>query len=108
MNDAPQPQRSRFRLALQRLWKRDKERSRGQSLVEFALVVPVLLMMIFGIIDMARVVQAQVTVNNAARQAVRLAVTGHRDRDPNTNQYIPRNYSIFQRAYQGLGGLPLR
>jgi Flp pilus assembly protein TadG len=48
----------------------------GQSLVEFALVAPLILLLVFGIIDIARIIQAQVSVNNAARQAVRFAITG--------------------------------
>ena len=45
----------------------------GQSLVEFALIAPLLLMVIFGIIDIARLIQAQLTIDNAARQAIRFA-----------------------------------
>src|SRR5437763_8029552 len=79
----------------------------GQSLIEFALVAPLLLLIIFGIIDMARIIQAQVTINNAARQAIRFAITGQQLKDPNTGQYIPRVDSIIAIGKQGLNGLPL-
>ncbi|MEO8285362.1 MAG: TadE/TadG family type IV pilus assembly protein [Chloroflexota bacterium] len=78
----------------------------GQGLVEFALIAPLLLLIIFGIIDIARLVQAQVTVSNSARQAVRWAVTGQRERDGRNNN-IPRDISISRIAVESLGGLPL-
>ncbi len=52
-----------------------KIRWRGQSLVEFALILPVLLLVLLGIIEAALVVQGYVTVQHAAREAARFAVT---------------------------------
>src|SRR5688572_19089729 len=46
-------------------------RERGSTAVEFALVLPVLLLLIFGIIDFARLVTTYTTVRSAAREAVR-------------------------------------
>lgn len=46
---------------------------RGQSLVEFALILPVVLLLIFGILDLGRGVYAYNTVANAARQGARVA-----------------------------------
>lgn len=46
---------------------------RGQSLVEFALVLPVFLVMVFAIVDMARVVWAYDNLGNAAREGARYA-----------------------------------
>ena len=48
--------------------------SRGQALVEFALVVPLFLLLLFGILDLGRGVFAYNTIQNAAREAVRLAI----------------------------------
>lgn len=54
-----------------------RRRSRpGQTLVEFALTLPILLLLIFGIIEFGRIFQAWVTVQNAARTAARYGVTG--------------------------------
>jgi Flp pilus assembly protein TadG len=50
--------------------------SRSQALLEFALALPILLMLLFGIIDLAALFQAWLTVENIARQTVRYAVTG--------------------------------
>jgi Flp pilus assembly protein TadG len=51
-----------------------RDRGNGQSLVEFALVLPVFLLLIFGIIDLGRGVYAYNTIQNAAREAVRVAI----------------------------------
>jgi Flp pilus assembly protein TadG len=47
---------------------------RGQSLVEFALILPLFLLVLFGIIDLGRGVYAYNTIQNAAREAVRVAI----------------------------------
>ncbi len=47
----------------------------GQALVEFALVLPILLLLFATIIDGAMIVQGYLTVNHAAREAARFAVT---------------------------------
>ncbi len=49
---------------------------RGQGLVEFALILPLLMMLLLGIIEGGRIIWAYVTVQNAAREAARYAVTG--------------------------------
>src|SRR6266850_2002535 len=47
---------------------------RGQALVEFALVLPILLLIIFGIIDAGRLIFTMNTVGNAARTGARVAI----------------------------------
>ncbi len=49
---------------------------RGQTMVEFAITLPVMLMLLFGIIEFGRLFQAWLTLQNAARTAVRYGVTG--------------------------------
>ena len=44
----------------------------GQSLVEFALVLPVFLLMMFGLIDVGRFVYLSSTLSQAAREGARL------------------------------------
>lgn len=51
----------------------------GQSFVEFALALPILLMLVFGIIEFGRMMQAWLALENGARFAVRYAVTGSYD-----------------------------
>src|SRR5690349_801127 len=49
---------------------------RGQSLVEFALVLPLFLMMTIGIVDMARVFSANVNLADGVRKAALWASEG--------------------------------
>lgn len=62
---------------LRREGKRSGER--GQSAVEMALVLPVLLLVLFGITEFGRLLGAYVTVQNAAREGARLGITGADD-----------------------------
>jgi hypothetical protein len=57
--------------------KRTGGRQRGQSMVEFALVVPVFLILVFGIIDFGLGLRAWISITNAAREGARVgAVRG--------------------------------
>lgn len=49
---------------------------KGQSLVEYAMVLPLLLLLIFGIIDFGRYFHAYLTVDHAGREAARAASVG--------------------------------
>jgi Flp pilus assembly protein TadG len=46
----------------------------GQSLLEFALLLPVLFLILFGVLDLGRLFFANVTITNASREAARFAV----------------------------------
>jgi Flp pilus assembly protein TadG len=49
---------------------------RGAAAVEFALLLPLLLLIVFGIIDFGRAINAQVTLTQAAREGARLVALG--------------------------------
>lgn len=51
-----------------------RNRDRGQTLVEFALIIPVFILMLMGIFDLGRAVYGFNTVNNAAREGARLGI----------------------------------
>lgn len=51
-----------------------RPRERGAAAVEFALVLPILLLFLGGIIDFGRAFFTQVVLTNAAREGVRAAV----------------------------------
>jgi len=50
-----------------------RTRSRGQGLVEFALVLPVFMVILIGMVDLGRAIWANNSVANAAREAARFA-----------------------------------
>ena len=54
--------------------RRSLPHGRGQALVEFALVVPLFVLLLVGLFDVGRAVFSFHTVNNAAREAARLAI----------------------------------
>lgn len=51
-------------------------RDRGAAAVEFALLLPLLLFLVFGIIDFGRALNAQITLTQAAREGARLEALG--------------------------------
>lgn len=64
---------------------------RGAELIEFALVLPLLLLVLFGIIDFGLMFQRYHVVTNAAREGARVAVLpGYSDEDIETrvNQFL--------------------
>jgi len=61
--------------------ERYKKRRRGQTLAEFGLTLPILLLLVFGVIEFGRLFQAWVTLQNAAREATRYATTGQYNED---------------------------
>lgn len=56
---------------LKRLVGRPGKREDGQSLVEFALVVPIFLLVLFAIVDFGMAFHAWITVTNSAREGAR-------------------------------------
>ena len=58
---------------------RARKWGKAQGLVEFAIVLPILLLLIFGLIEFARIFQAWLSVTNSARFGLRYAVTGEFD-----------------------------
>ena len=48
--------------------------ARGQTIVEFALVLPIFLLIVFGIFDFGRIVFLQSQLENAVREGVRTGI----------------------------------
>lgn len=65
---------------MHRLGRRHDE-ERGATAVEFALVIPILLVVVFGIINLGFVFAQQISLNNGARQGARYAVVDGRTCD---------------------------
>ena len=53
---------------------RRRQRNDGQTLVEFALVIPIVVVLFVGLFDVGRAVYAYSTVANAARDGARVAI----------------------------------
>jgi Flp pilus assembly protein TadG len=70
------------------------EKESGQALVEFALVAPLLLLLILGMVDFARAWSAYEAITYQARQGARMAVVDN----PNTAEA-----DVIQAIEDGLG-----
>lgn len=58
-----------------------RQRSRGQSLVEFALILPVLIVTLLGMLDFGRAIYAYNAVSEAARNGARVAIVNQTPSD---------------------------
>jgi hypothetical protein len=72
---------------------------RSQALIEFALISPVLLLILFGIVDIGRAIFYFDTLNHAAREGARTAVRA-------SNQ-LPRNSDVLATVTTQMIGAPV-
>ena len=76
--------------------------SRGQAMVEFALVGLLLLMLVFGLVDLSRAVLLYNTVATAAHEGARFGVVLNHGSWGSTNQFaVPGNN---RGTYAGISG----
>jgi len=70
--------------------------ARGQNLVEAALIVPIFLLLTFGLIDFGTIFYIYLALENGVSQATRYAVTGQQMDDPAnpSGPKLPRDVSI--------------
>ena len=54
--------------------RRKKRQRRGAAAVEFAIVAPLFIMLVFGMIEFGRMVMVQQVITNASREGARRAV----------------------------------
>ena len=71
---------------------------RGASAVEFAIILPVLLLVLGGIVDFGRYFFFQIQLTNAAREGARVAIAYPSPPDPTA--------SINARVMAAAGGVP--
>lgn len=91
IRDAPPgAERPTLRSACQRMLPA----SGGQSLVEFVLALPVLLLVIFGIFEFGQYYYTRLSIRNAVAEGARFAVTGNQLPDPETGDELSRALSI--------------
>jgi hypothetical protein len=79
-----------------------RKKSRGQSLVEFTIMLPILLMMHSGLIEFGFLLNAYLDVIDAARDAARFAAND----DPTVGNpaATPPPFNFYHRAWQGARG----
>jgi len=54
---------------------------RGQTLVELALVLPVIILILFGTLEFGRLFHSYIVITNAAREGARLGAVGKSDEE---------------------------
>jgi Flp pilus assembly protein TadG len=82
---------------------------RGQDLVEFALVFPLLIFFVIGIVDAGRAFHVLIAISNAAREGVRYGVGPGMDRDVEQDEeFIPYENEIKAAAVQEAGNFNLQ
>jgi hypothetical protein len=77
-----------------------KRRNQGQTVLEMAFVAPVLVLIMFAVVELGWMGFAWVTVQHSARVASRFAATGRGEREGNRGQ------QIREQAVQAARGLP--
>jgi Flp pilus assembly protein TadG len=86
-------------------------RTRGQSLVEFALILPVFMLFFAAVLDLGRIAAAEIAVTNAAREGAFQAAKTPTDFD--STQPCPANgqtnviYCRIQLESKGSGGVAI-
>jgi Flp pilus assembly protein TadG len=79
------------------------DRARGQGLVEFALVLPILALLLLAIIQFSFIFAAQIGVTNAVREAARIgAVTTPTTTDSQATTTAPIIYDRLTNTFNGL------
>lgn len=59
--------------------RRNLQEQKGQSLVELALILPIIVLLLFGTVEFGRVFYSYITVTSAVREGVRQAAVGKTD-----------------------------
>lgn len=72
----------------------------GQSLVEFALVIPILLVFILGILEFGWLLNAKITLTGGAREGARAAVVSTVSRET-------RAFDATKKSVEGVSGITL-
>lgn len=62
--------------------RRQKHNDRGQAFVEFALILPALLLIVLGIVQFGRLYNSYETITNATRAGARVAAVSRTASDP--------------------------
>ncbi len=80
-----------YRSKLEKILRLCRRNRRGAAIVEFAVVAPVLFLLVFGMIEYGRLVMVQQMLTNASREGARLGVldgTTTTDVENTVNSYL--------------------
>ena len=76
----------------------------GASIVEFAIIAPVFLLLMIGVIELSMAYFANITMQHAVREGARYAVTGNKDLDPNSSNQ-QRYQAVIQKMKDSSMGI---
>ena len=79
-----------MRRPISRSWFRSQ---RSQSMTEFALIAPLLLLLLFGILDFGRGLYYLVTIDQAVNEGARVAIRA--PTPPNPDFFAPNNDQVY-------------
>lgn len=79
--------------------------SRAQSLVEFAIVMPIVMILIFGVIDFGMAIRSYITITNATREGGRFAALGNPAGSYPGDCTTPTSATTIGRVCTGMEGL---
>lgn len=63
------------------MWRKIISSKQGQSLVELAVILPLLLLLVMGTIEFGRLFGSYLIMENLSRSAARYGVVGHTDQE---------------------------
>lgn len=85
---------------------KNKQRHSGQSLVEFALIFPLVIFLITGLLDLGRAVFYFSSLTNAVREATRYAIVNKAEITSAANN--PTNNSLQNKVIEYAFGMSLK
>lgn len=74
--------------AILMLCKSRKSGQQGASMVEFAIILPLLLLLLLAIIEFGALFWVKLTMQHAVREGARYAITGRVDLDPDPDEHL--------------------
>ena len=80
-------------------------RQQAVTIVTFALVAPVLMLILFGTMEMGRVLSAWMVITNEAREAARYGAVNFNDNVPTATEQINEQTAIRAYVQQRLSGV---
>jgi Flp pilus assembly protein TadG len=81
---------------------RHRDRSRGQALVEFAIVFPIFALLLFGLIDVGRMVYVYNAISQGAREGARFGSVA----DFSSNCNLGRDACIVREVTRRMAAVP--